>query len=272
MPSLDVARRRLRLADSHISVLGLLVEEGELPAELAQPLAELQEAGLVDADRTLAADLYSLVSTLMKPHLIVRIEVTGPQGVISSGAVVGDSFVFSHEGWPGEDESEYVPVESAVLVWELARMVDLHTEALDFADADEEIVSTMGALDTLLAECESGAVGRDEDYTGIAEACGVPLRLAEVIAELNHMWRMTVVWRGRDQEGEGADVAALAVWDCGVEGYWLRESPVEPVREGDVDERTPLRVRRTTAKELWQRITDLLPDAEQLLDVEEPVP
>jgi hypothetical protein len=29
MPSLDMARRRLRLPDSHISVPALLVEEGE---------------------------------------------------------------------------------------------------------------------------------------------------------------------------------------------------------------------------------------------------
>jgi hypothetical protein len=55
------------------------------------------------------------------------------------------------------------------------------------------------------------------------------------------------------------------VWDCGVEGYWLRELPAEPVVDGQVDASSALRVRRTSAKELWQLITNLLPDASQFV-------
>lgn len=103
----------------------------------------------------------------------------------------------------------------------------------------------------------------------MAQSCGAPTRLAEVVAELHVMWRMTVAWQGNRRADGGLEVAALAVWDCGLEGYWLREAPSEPIREGEVDERSTLRVRRTTAKGLWQSIADLLPGDEQLIDVDE---
>jgi hypothetical protein len=41
--------------------------------------------------------------------------------------------------------------------------------------------------------------------------------------------------------------------------------PAEPVGEGQVDASSELRVRRTSAKELWRLITDLLPDGAQLV-------
>jgi hypothetical protein len=58
MPSKDAARRRLRLSDSHVSVLGLLVEDGHVPDELAQAQAELREAGILDPDDKIVADRY----------------------------------------------------------------------------------------------------------------------------------------------------------------------------------------------------------------------
>ncbi|MFD9885094.1 hypothetical protein ACFWZT_26935 [Streptomyces alboflavus] len=265
MPAMDPARRRLRLADAHISVLGLLVEEGEVPDELAQARAELRDAGILDADEKISAELYPLVSTLMEPHVIARVEMTGPQGVSTSGAVVGNDFVFAHEGWPGEEESEYVPVEPEMLVFALSRMVDLHkgpADVTDDSDVGEEIVSTMGVLDAVLDRMESEG---HEEHEAIAEAVGAPARLAEVLSHLNCMWRMTVAWPGGADVPDGLGVSALAVWDCGLEGYWIREAPAEPVREGQVDDSSELKVRRITAKEIWERITDLLPDQDQLL-------
>lgn len=265
MPSMDAARRRLRLSDSHVSVLGLLVEEGQLPDELAQAQDELREAGILDADDKIVADLYPLVSTLMEPRVIARVEMTGPRGVTQSGAVVGDDFIFTHENWPGDAESEYVPVEPETLVWALARLVDLHRDFTAEVDSAEEIVSTMGTLDQVIERMEAGEF---EEPEAVAEAAGAPVRLAEVLAQLNCMWRMTVAWQGAgEKQGEGAGLAvsALAVWDCGLEGYWLRELPAEPVVEGQVDASSELRVRRTSAKELWRLITDLLPDGAQLV-------
>ena len=265
MPSMDAARRRLRMSDAHVSVLGLLVEEGQIPDELTQARTELREAGILDADDKIAADLYPLVATLMEPRVIARVEMTGPQGVTQSGVVVGEDFIFTHENWPGDAESEYVPAEPETLVWALARMVDLHRDFTAEVDSTEEIVSTMGTLDQVIERMEAGEF---EEPEAVAEAAGAPVRLAEVLAQLNCMWRMTVVWQGVGEErgeGGGLAVSALAVWDCGLEGYWLRELPAEPVVEGQVDASSELRVRRTSAKELWQLITDLLPDGAQLV-------
>ncbi|NEB07301.1 hypothetical protein G3I32_00070 [Streptomyces coelicoflavus] len=263
MPLVDTARRRFRLSDAHISVLGLLVEESGTPDELSQARDELRDAGLLDADDKIVADLYPLVSTLMEPRVIARIEVTGPQGVTNNGAVMGDEFIFVHEAWPGATESEYVPAEPETLVWSLARMVDLHRDFTDGVDGDEVIESTMGLLDQVIERMEAGESAEPET---VAEATGAPVRLAEILAELNCMWRMTVVWQGdgRTRTDNGLAVSALAVWDCGIEGYWVRELPAEPVVEGQVDAAAELRVRRASAKELWQRVTDLLPDGAQL--------
>lgn len=273
MPAMDPARRRLRLSDAHISVLGLLVEETgetgetgkaggtELPDALVPARSELRAAGILEEDDKIAVELFPLVSTLMAPHVIVRVEVTGPQGVTQHGAVVGDDFVFTHEGWPGEEESEYAPVLPEMLVFALSRMVDLHQDA-DADAAGEEIVTTMGVLDALLARMESeGPDGAD----ALAEAVHAPVRLAEVLAQLNCMWRMTVAWPGGEGDADGLGLSAMAVWNCGPEGYWVREAPAEPVREGQVDASSELRVRRVTAKEIWERITALLPDQEHLL-------
>ncbi|MDT0613579.1 hypothetical protein [Streptomyces lancefieldiae] len=263
MPSVDAARRRVRLSDAHISVLGILVEEGETPAELSRAQDELREAGLLDAEDKIVADLYPLVSTLMEPRVIARVEVTGPQGVTNNGAVMGNEFIFVHEAWPGEAESQYVPAEPETLVWSLVRMVDLHRDLTDEADTGEVIEATMGLLDQVIERMEGG---ESQEPEAVAEATGAPVRLAEVLAELNCMWRMTVVWQGDGpaRTDSGLAVSALAVWDCGVEGYWVRELPAEPVADGQVDAASELRVRRVSAKELWQRVTDLLPDGAQL--------
>ena len=263
MPSLDAARRRLRLSDAHISVLGILVEGDPLPDELSQARDELRKTALLDGDDKIVDDLYPLVSTLMAPRVIARVEVTGPQGATSNGAVIGDEFIFTHEAWPGSTESEYVPAEPETLVWSLARMVDLHRDFTTGSDTGEAIVSTMGRLDAVIERMEAGTF---EEPQAVAEATGAPVRLAEVLAQLNCMWRMTVVWQG-DGPGRtesGLAVSALAVWDCGLEGYWLRELPAEPLTEGQVNSSSELRVRHVSAKELWRMITDLLPGESQL--------
>ncbi|MDT9701699.1 hypothetical protein [Streptomyces sp. P17] len=267
MPSIDVARRRIRLSDSHVSVLGLLVEEGGIPDELAQARGQLRAVGILEAEDKISGELYPLVSTLMEPRIIARVEVNGPQGTTQNGAVVGDDFIFTHENWPGEAESEYAPVEPEFLVWALARMVDLHRDFTDEADSGEVIVSTMGAFDAVAARMEAA-----QPEEAVAEGTGAPARLAEVLSQLNCMWRITVAWQGAHAPGNGLAVSALAVWDCGLEGYWLRELPAEPVAEGQVDNSSDLRLRRTSAKELWQLITDLLPDGARLASAPQPQP
>jgi hypothetical protein len=148
----------------------------------------------------------------MEPRVIVRVEMTGPYGVTQSGAVVGDDFIFTHENWPGEAESEYVPVEPETLVWALARLVDLHRDFTAEVDSAEEIVSTMGTFDRVIERMEAGEF---EEPEAVTEAVGAPVRLAEVLAQLNCMWRMTVAWQGAGEtrgEYAGLAVSALAGW------------------------------------------------------------
>ena len=129
----------------------------------------------------------------------------------------------------------------------------------------------MGAFDGVIARMEAGQL----EPAAVAEAAGAPVRMAEVLSQLNCMWRMTVVWKGDETQktlSNGLAVSALAVWDCGIEGYWLRERPAEPTVEGQVDENSELRVRRASAKELWQMITDLLPGGAQLVSTQQAQP
>ncbi|MEU5221170.1 hypothetical protein AB0G55_00615 [Streptomyces toyocaensis] len=238
--------------------------EEQIPEELFGALSELRESGLIDAADKISADLYPLVMTLMEPRVIVQVEMSGSQGLTHSGAVIGDDFIFTHENWPGDAESEYVPAEPETLVWSLARMVDLHRDVVEAVEGDEVIVSTMGSFDGVVTHMETGRFG---EPGAVAEAAEAPVRLAEVLSQLNCMWRMTVAWKGETTQAtleNGLAVSALAVWDCGIEGYWLRELPADPVLDGQVDKSSELRVRRTTAKEIWQMITNLLPDGAQL--------
>jgi hypothetical protein len=119
----------------------------------------------------------------------------------------------------------------------------------------------MSTFDGVVERMEAGQFEEPED---VARAADAPVRLAEVLAQLNCMWRITMAWQGAETKDSGLAVRALVVWDCGIEGYWLRELPAEPIVEGQVDASSELRVRRTSAKELWQMITDLLPDGAQL--------
>ncbi|MFI5688166.1 hypothetical protein [Streptomyces sp. NPDC051636] len=146
MPSIDAARRRLRLADAHLGVLGILVHDGQIPEELAAARGELREAAILDADDKISADPYPLVATLMEPKVIVRVEMTGPQGATQSGPVIGDDFIFTHENWPGDAESEYVPTEPETLVWALTRMVDPHRDFTDEADGAKRLGKKLGGL------------------------------------------------------------------------------------------------------------------------------
>ncbi|WP_239080777.1 hypothetical protein [Streptomyces coelicoflavus] len=67
-------------------------------------------------------------------------------------------------------------------------------------------------------------------------------------------------------------VRALAVWDCGPLGHRIREQPEEPNMPGQVGPDSALVLVRSHAAEVWRKITDLLPDREELLSEEGPTP
>ncbi|OSC47339.1 hypothetical protein B5181_42295, partial [Streptomyces sp. 4F] len=89
---------------------------------------ELREAGLTDEAGDLSLLLAPLVSTLRAPAVVLHVEALGEHGALHHGVTIGDGYVYSHESWPGSEESEYVRLEPNMLVWALARMVNLQGE------------------------------------------------------------------------------------------------------------------------------------------------
>ncbi len=123
-----------------------LVDGETLVEELWDSLTELQSIGLVGEEGELAPVLAPLLTAMANPMVLITAEVTGEHGTLNHALIVGQDDVFVHDGWPGEEESECVPIDGTTIVWELARMVNLmRGEAEDFEVASVE--TTMGALD-----------------------------------------------------------------------------------------------------------------------------
>jgi hypothetical protein len=71
--------------------------------------------------------------------------------------------------------------------------------------------------------------------------------------------------RARPSAGSGdAGVSSIAIWDCGELGYWQRELPAEPIKEGQISPDSPLRLVQVPAKRVWKLIGDLLPNRDEI--------
>ncbi|MEU9183964.1 hypothetical protein AB0D14_05230 [Streptomyces sp. NPDC048484] len=271
MPSFDSTRGRFRLAEGHLAVLGHRIEGEDVPSELAEADRELREAGLTDQAGNLEFSLSPLVSTLRAPTVVLHVEALGEHGTLHHGVTIGDGYVYSHESWPGSVESEYVRLEPNMLVWALARMVNLQGE--DTSEVATPVIeATMAVLDAGLDTLESlHDLTAEEGVDRIAEAlkgAGLTRKsqlstLAKLIAGMRSSWRMTAAWQGHNEGEPALQVRGFAVWDCGPLGYWHRELPAEPILPGQVDDTTPLKLVRADAKEVWRLITDLLPAGEE---------
>ncbi|MFJ2951767.1 hypothetical protein ACIO8H_29710 [Streptomyces sp. NPDC087226] len=278
MPSYDSTRGRFRLAESHLAVLRHRVEGEEVPPELAEADRELREAGLTDQAGNLDLLVSPLVGTLRAPAVVLHVEALGEHGTLHHGVTIGDDYVYSHEAWPGSEESEYVRLEPAMLVWALARMVNLQGE--DTVEVAAPVVeATTAVLDAGLDILDSlHGLTAEEGVDRVAEAlkgAGLTRKsqlttLAKLIAGMRSSWRMTAAWQGRDGGAPAPRVRGFAVWDCGPLGYWHRQLPAEPILPGQVDDTTPLKLVRIDAKEVWQLITDLLLAAEEFAEAPQP--
>ncbi|MFH9713069.1 hypothetical protein ACH4MW_37565 [Streptomyces luteogriseus] len=275
MPSYDSSRARFRLADRHIAVFAHLLD-GETPPEaLWDSLVELQRIGLVGEEGELAPVLREPLGALADPMVVIQVEITGEHGAVNHGVIVGQGAVISHDGWPGEEESEYVSVEPATLVWELARKVNLHrTEKPEEGAPEVRVETTMGALDAAFVALEEPGV--DEDMTrGLVRKALVDAdtslegpalsRFLDLVVSLNATWRITTAWDGEHEGRRSTMIRALAAWDCGPLGYWIREQPEEPIMPGQVGPDSALVLVKSNSAEMWEKITDLLPDKEELL-------
>lgn len=275
MPSYDSSRARFRLADRHIAVFAHLLDGETPPEELWESLVELQRVGLVGEEGELAPVLRDLLGALADPMVLIQVEITGEHGPVNHGVVVGQDAVIAHDGWPGEEESEYVSIEPNTLVWELARKVNLHRGEKPAEGVPElRIETTMAALDAAFVALDEP--GADDDATrvlvdkALVEAdAGLKSpaleQFRDLVVSLNATWRVTTAWDGRHDGERSAMVRALAVWDCGPLGYWIREQPEEPILPGQVTPDSPLVLALSHSAQVWEKITDLIPDREELL-------
>ncbi|NEE12593.1 hypothetical protein G3M58_39830 [Streptomyces sp. SID7499] len=279
MPSYDSSRARFRLADRHIAVFAHLLD-GETPPEaMWDSLVELQRIGLVGEEGELAPVLREPLGALADPMVMIQVEITGEHGAVNHGVIVGQEAVISHDGWPGEEESEYVSIEPTTLVWELARKVNLHrTEKPEEGAPEVRVETTMGALDAAFVALEEpgadGDVTRDLVRKALADADpsleGPALsQFLELVVSLNATWRITAAWDGEHEGRRSTMIRALAAWDCGPLGYWVREQPEEPIMPGQVGPDSALVLLKSNSAEVWEKITDLLPDKGDLLVADE---
>ncbi|MCX4549025.1 hypothetical protein OG204_21890 [Streptomyces sp. NBC_01387] len=275
MPSYDSSRGRLRLADRHIGVFAHLLDGETPPDDLWPSLAELQQIGLVGEEGELAPLMRDLLGALSEPLVMITVEVTGEHGPVNHGVIVGQDAVVSHDGWPGEEESEYVPLEPSTLVWELARKVNLRNSESE-EPTTPRVETTMGALDSAFVALGEGD-GVDEAATRelvrkalVASDSKLKdpelAQFADLVLAVNATWRITTAWDGKHEGERAAMLRALAVWDCGPRGYWIREQPEEPILPGQVTPESVLVLVRSDAGAIWEKVADLLPDKVDLID------
>ncbi|MET9253178.1 hypothetical protein [Streptomyces sp. NPDC003717] len=248
-----------------MTVLLRLLNKEAPPAELRYSLAELQRLGLVGPDGQLLPLLHELLGALAHPAVSIQADVTGPQGTLRHGLLVGEDSVISYDEWPGEGESEYGPIDITTLVDEMARKVRLRrspaeTETLEVT----EIRTTTGILDTLLTALNTAP----HDLPSAKEALLTDVQrgthdedrelaaLVTILLSLDAAWRMTATW---DSEQGAESTRSMAVWDCGRHGYWLRTDAHEPHEEGEPDPNSPLTLIRSDATRIRGGLADLLP-------------
>jgi hypothetical protein len=255
----DPGRARLRLAPDELLVLGQLAAGTPVDGELTAALDRLRAAGLTDGT-SLLPDAAELVGVFARPDLLLDVETSSPWGLISHGVAVSGGLCWTMECWPGTDLAEYVPVEPALLVPTLARMVGLRRTpqpSFGVTALPDTLDAPLGALDAALDALgradptEPGAGRRAVD--AVLAGAGVPDRsaLAAVLADRRSAWRVTASAPGREPAG-------VAVLDAGPSGLWRRELPAGPIGPEPPGPDVPLRLVRTTAGQVWRDLTALL--------------
>ncbi|CAL9498399.1 hypothetical protein SUDANB1_03378 [Streptomyces sp. enrichment culture] len=115
----------------------------------------------------------------------------------------------------------------------------------------------MCALDAALVDADTSLEGP------------VLRQFLDLVVSLNATWRITAAWVGQHVGRRSTMIRALAAWDCGPLGYWIREQPEEPIMPGQVGPDSALGLVKSNSAEVWEKISDLLPDKEELMVADE---
>ncbi|WP_322770116.1 hypothetical protein [Frankia sp. Cr1] len=258
-----------------MAALGQLIHPGTVENELRPDLVALTTAGIVDdGDVTLAA--VEMVRAWAVPDLLVHVETNAPTGILSHGVAIRGRIAWTVEAWPGSDIVEHAPLEPALLVPAIARMVDLRlppVAASGGVAARSPASVPMAFVDRAFTAVDAVGVADRSEAIAIIRAAGrrhqPPIReaditqLAAVLSGYKLSWRVTVSWDGgpAGQRAAPGDVQlrSLVVIDAGPAGFWRREAPAEPLCAEDIDSQTVVRLVPVSAKEVWAGLVELLP-------------
>jgi hypothetical protein len=258
------------VSEDQLEVLRL-VSNGEAGSEHRETIDELTSAGLIvgGSIHPLVADL---AAAMTQPLLELWVEAMGPQGPTLSHIVVrGDEDLWYTDPWPGErDEVVFVKDELPQLIWVVARLVGLRRSTPP--QVARPVTAGLSTVASLMAALSAGGgadwddvrtvtVARLDDLFGELSPEQREMWIA-VVATLEGTWRVTCAW-GPDSP-DGAHARGLAVWDCGPGGYWLRTSPLEPLRAEDIGPGTEATFTPTSAGDLWKAFAGLLPSKAEL--------
>src|SRR4030095_15328883 len=130
VPSLDVARGRARLSFDHIAVLGALLAGTPPPTGHRAVRAQLIDAGLLGTDGVPAPTLMPIMRVLANASVSIDVQTIGVGGIVGHGAWATLTEAVTADGWPGDAECEYAPMDLSMLPWALARTVGLHRSAV----------------------------------------------------------------------------------------------------------------------------------------------
>jgi hypothetical protein len=271
MPSIDLARGRARLTLDHIAVLAALRLDRPVSEKLHAEQAQLLAAGLVGPDRQPVAALRPLLRVLSDADLIVDITTAAAGMTTGHGAWLAGSNGVTAEGWPGETECEYAPLEPAMLPWAIARIVNLRRNPLPGAHPQEpaglielraparlvdgaiEVITGLGPGSQQRARRTAIAVlEQDTELEAVDRRT-----LTAIFTELRSTWSITTRWR----DGAGSTVTeSLTMLDAGPAGYWQRQG-------SDRDDPSALRIIRRSAADLWRTLISMLPGQETLTNL-----
>lgn len=270
MPALDTLRRRISISDEQLEVLRLHTA-GEAWEQHPSELTHLVTAGLIDTDGEVHPLVLDMVTAFAQPLLELWVETSGPQGITLSHIVVrGDETVWYTDPWPGEVDGEalYVRDELPQILWILARLVGWRRATPP--QGASPITTTLGRVAALMTAFanEDGANWQDTRTVAIARADQLLGELEPeqrklwiaVLAHLEGSWRVTCAWGPTPEESR-----ALAVWDCGSGGFWVRTSPAEPITEDTLLD-TKATFAPTSGADVWSALADLLPSKAELLE------
>lgn len=263
MPSLDVARGRARLSFDHIAVLGALLAGKPVPDEQQAAQAELVGARLLGPGGAPVPALVPIMRVLANATVIIDVQTIGVGGIVGHGAWATLTEAVTADGWPGETECEYAPMDLTLLPWALARTVGLHRAAA--AERQPDLPSLRvpaGLVDSALSAVAdvpvTDAEAAEHAVRQVLEQAGPPPEdarqaLAGILLGLRVFWRVVAGW----VEPPGERVArSLAVLDAGAAGYWRRDQPAATGDPGAGDE---VLLTHLSAPEVWRELVDLLP-------------